>query len=166
MDRSDGGCGRHISIHSPHARGDGDKHTYMVVDWHFNPLPSCEGRQDPRKRLHLDWYFNPLPSCEGRHFELSDSAGDSHFNPLPSCEGRRLQAVSSRRAEPFQSTPLMRGETRVFRSGKQLPLISIHSPHARGDTLLVSCNNNGGYFNPLPSCEGRQYIRNNIDLAE
>ena len=39
------------------------------------------------------------------------------------------------RVYPFQSTPLMRGETLVEH---KLPLhreISIHSPHARGDSI-------------------------------
>ena len=37
----------------------------------------------------------------------------------------------------FQSTPLMRGETRVEPKNRVLTLISIHSPHARGDQLVA-----------------------------
>ena len=79
---------------------------------------------------------------------------------------------------PFQSTPLMRGET-VFCRVVPPPIdISIHSPHARGDdrfvvtlvirilfqsTPLMRGETNAAsvrtidknHFNPLPSCEGR-----------
>ena len=79
----------------------------------------------------------------------------------------------------FQSTPLMRGETFLYDAyGGDLILISIHSPHARGDCFSVNINYNGCQFqstplmrgetqtgktrtahhtdfNPLPSCEGR-----------
>ena len=79
----------------------------------------------------------------------------------------------------FQSTPLMRGETRWLdqqkrraryfnplpscegrRAGAQLffaPLtISIHSPHARGDNFPHRGAPAPRDFNPLPSCEGRR----------
>ena len=36
----------------------------------------------------------------------------------------------------FQSTPLIRGETRAEPKNRVLTLISIHSPHARGDARL------------------------------
>ena len=58
------------------------------------------------------------------------------FNPLPSCEGRPSITVhqADRHSSEFQSTPLMRGET--WWSGLTMTahvIISIHSPHARGD---------------------------------
>ena len=57
---------------------------------------------------------------------------------------------------PFQSTPLMRGETCSRVVPRQSTNISIHSPHARGDSnssinIRLILN-----FNPLPSCEGRR----------
>ena len=61
-------------------------------------------------RLHRH-YFNPLPSCEGRPSGQQKPPADSNFNPLPSCEGRLIFS--------FNQLPLQ--------------LISIHSPHARGD---------------------------------
>ena len=56
--------------------------------------------------------FNPLPSCEGRRLQKRKRKRECHFNPLPSCEGRRNQ----------------------LEQVQMLMLISIHSPHARGDT--------------------------------
>lgn len=35
--------------------------------------------------------------------------------------------------------------------------ISIHSPHAGGDADIVQLSVISSYFNPLPSCEGRQH---------
>ena len=125
----------------------------------FNPLPSCEGRPD-NSFLTLDrpLDFNPLPSCEGRHDKRKYRRHLLYFNPLPSCEGRRRVVHTAGRRCEFQSTPLMRGETRY---GELLPctaFISIHSPHARGDPKgrrqVWACAN----FNPLPSCEGRQAL--------
>ena len=57
-----------------------------------------------------------------------------YFNPLPSCEGRRVTAAAAIQALQ----------------------ISIHSPHARGDSVSVSHRHRPPHFNPLPSCEGRQ----------
>ena len=55
------------------------------------------------------------------------------FNPLPSCEGRLVSVRNCRQCGRFQSTPLMRGETRRNDKKYRAQLISIHSPHARGD---------------------------------
>ena len=78
--------------------------------------------------------FNPLPSCEGRpSTRLWRGSMRWHFNPLPSCEGRPLRSETEAKQLSFQSTPLMRGETRQGRPCDLATLISIHSPHARGD---------------------------------
>ena len=102
--------------------------------WHyFNPLPSCEGRLCRNARSLRFGDFNPLPSCEGRRYRYPSCAPCHYFNPLPSCEGRRNStwiltrttiSIHSPHArgdlagwsipcliQPFQSTPLMRGET-------------------------------------------------------
>ena len=150
-----------ISIHSPHARGDSSSCVVIVHQDYFNPLPSCEGRlgaldaeynpiefqSTPLMRgetlstlvgIVSESNFNPLPSCEGRHssdLQLTDS---SDFNPLPSCEGRLSQARYYAHAEIFQSTPLMRGETCAEHVSNRATLISIHSPHARGDLAILA----------------------------
>ena len=50
----------------------------------------------------------------------------------------------------------MRGETsRRIRRESDI-IISIHSPHARGDPLSIPEQMLFSDFNPLPSCEGRQ----------
>ena len=169
-----------ISIHSPHARGDAPSDRRRRRLCHFNPLPSCEGRQRFSQPCVMLEKFQSTPLMRGET-ENSVRLGSSprNFNPLPSCEGRRCRrewppeqndiSIHSPHARgdasalfmpmlynPFQSTPLMRGETkdtffvfpkRQFQStplmrGETIsmilppahPPISIHSPHARGDT--------------------------------
>ena len=56
-----------------------------------------------------------------------------HFNPLPSREGRRPRGEIVPRPNRFQSTPLTRGETHRPVFVRRTRVISIHSPHARGD---------------------------------
>ena len=56
----------------------------------------------------------------------------------------------------FQSTPLIRGETPSAQHGRLDHLISIHSPHTRGDGDAGSPAKRRDHFNPLPSHEGRR----------
>ena len=119
------------------------------------------------------------PHARGDFYRAGGSrVSQSYFNPLPSHEGRLIWTRFLRRFKKFQSTPLTRGETRHnLELLKQLG-ISIHSPHARGDTpTAIACHmspyisihsphargdpDDGGdarrraHFNPLPSHEGR-----------
>ena len=55
----------------------------------------------------------------------------------------------------FQSTPLIRGETKALAESMAAESISIHSPHARGDRSGASGARQSCDFNPLPSHEGR-----------
>ena len=132
-----------ISIHSPHARGDYQPSAPPRPADYFNPLPSCEGRPRLPCRSRAGNHFNPLPSCEGRRFAcVSPPRKAAHFNPLPSCEGRRSSADQWTVKRPFQSTPLMRGETTTgYVDVAKIP-ISIHSPHARGDQWNILIKNN------------------------
>ena len=104
-----------ISIHSPHTRGDGERGGARATQNHFNPLPSYEGR------LIADVCVAP----------------DANFNPLPSYEGRQAYAERRERVRQFQSTPLIRGETNQGAYAVQRSVISIHSPHTRGDIRLI-----------------------------
>ena len=128
-----------ISIHSPHARGD------LYGRYIFNMV--CAFQSTPLMRGETTLHHNI------RMFHI-------YFNPLPSCEGRLAVFCLVGFDLLFQSTPLMRGETVCRTETKLDRLISIHSPHARGDAIcntIFPCNDN---FNPLPSCEGRPYNAN------
>ena len=88
-------------------------------------------------------HFNPLPSCEGRRSRPTPPHAPDDFNPLPSCEGRR--DLDPRKHEQYY--------------------ISIHSPHARGDTVRRAVTTLVDHFNPLPSCEGRRKKAKNPGCA-
>ena len=146
-----------ISIHSPHARGDSSSCVVIV---------------------HQD-YFNPLPSREGRLSQARYYAHAETFQSTPLTRGETSIAIFSQSAYAFQSTPLTRGETygcavclfckhfnplpsREGRHGNhhypyRYRAISIHSPHARGDSVEYTHQKQLCHFNPLPSREGRQH---------
>ena len=127
--------GQTISIHSPHTRGDYHARLQNHRLQNFNPLPSYEGRPDFSRAAYGRLYdFNPLPSYEGRHAALTAYKAAEDFNPLPSYEGRQSEAEESNVKH----------------------IISIHSPHARGDICRVFLFYTFINFNPLPSCEGRR----------
>ena len=78
--------------------------------------------------------FNPLPSCEGRQRSSPrPRMARGYFNPLPSCEGRpRQSAYAFKLAMISIHSPHARGDA-THRVRPCDNIISIHSPHARGD---------------------------------
>ena len=56
----------------------------------------------------------------------------------------------------FQSTPLIRGATRVRSAIVHIERISIHAPHTRSDRRLYTLTTDHSYFNPRPSYEERR----------
>ena len=126
----------HISIHSPHARGD----QYIV---------SCK------------WYPFEI-SIHSPHARGDGSQADfkAQFDisiHSPHARGDLIMTAYLDGIKRFQSTPLMRGETKRFCSMLMVHWISIHSPHARGDSRKPGIMHMQKHFNPLPSCEGRQH---------
>ena len=149
-----------VSIHAPHARG--DKAWYFRARYYrgFQSTPLMRGAtrriSAPDRRTSC---FNPRPSCEGRQgCRPCQCLRFRSFNPRPSCAGRPPSALSAALwNSEFQSTPLMRGAThppchreawrgfnpRPSCEGRHLlreqrgvaGVVSIHAPHARGDTL-------------------------------
>ena len=73
----------HISIHSPHVRGDTCRNLLFLSISYFNPLPSCEGRPFWTKHFSSSRDFNPLPSCEGRHAIGYNIINDGIFQSTP-----------------------------------------------------------------------------------
>ena len=168
-----------ISIHSPHARGD---YSYLCLYRQYRAFQSTPLMRGETPSLTQKGSASKIsihsPHARGDRCFANRLSALWHFNPLPSCEGRPKSHTRTRSRLKFQSTPLMRGETRV--PNRVLPkiLISIHSPHARGDfqnqvyplpdrfqstplmrgeTFPVSFFFPLTDFNPLPSCEGRQH---------
>ena len=104
----------------------------------FNPLPSCEGRQEPRQRPRNSLKcFNPLPSCEGRPGCPHGFGQSGCFNPLPSCEGRRTLIRHGRQILMLQSTSLLRGKTSAMPVQYSPQDASSHFPLAREDGIWL-----------------------------
>ena len=109
-------CRYRISIHSPHARGDGHQLYGVQRPYHFNPLPSCEGRPERTPERDETGRFQSTPLMRGEtSWRRSGGSCADYFNPLPSCEGR------------------LRGRGQADHART----ISIHSPHARGDSISL-----------------------------
>ena len=126
----------HISIHSPHARGDPHLRRIWSAQKYFNPLPSCEGR-----RFRFDAFSVP----EGISIHSPHARGDSRdifyctkkliFQSTPLMRGETDIAGASANHHKFQSTPLMRGETHSVRiEGTKWPFQS--TPLMRGETIV------------------------------
>ena len=104
-----------------------------IVSSDFNPLPSCEGRPASGQARNGNFHISiHSPHARGDSDIGKVGKRSGNFNPLPSCEGRLQGTQYFDYAFEFQSTPLMRGETRV--------------------SLWAGLLSD---FNPLPSCEGR-----------
>ncbi len=149
-----------ISIHSPHARGDRLKDSPISKRKKIS-IHSPHARGDSVSRFYdgSRQNFNPLPSCEGRHpAMLFKHQLCLYFNPLPSCEGRQGDYIMGLRAFLFQSTPLMRGETMSIILPGRMSLISIHSPHARGDDETPVFPPNALSFQSTPLMRGETII--------
>ena len=173
----------HISIRSPHARGDTSRDSLRSRRSNFNPLPSHEGRPRPSAPGATPAsYFNPLPSHEGRLLRALVTAGQlRYFNPLPSHEGRPVVLACGSHPSDFNPLPSHEGRPTRFllvspqnnfnplpsHEGRRATLglpqdchnISIHSPHTRGDQPRKRRSADGQHFNPLPSHEGRRSLR-------
>ena len=127
-----------ISIHSPHARGD---YSYLCLYRQYRAFQSTPLMRGETPSLTQKGSASKIsihsPHARGDRCFANRLSALWHFNPLPSCEGRPKSHTRTRSRLKFQSTPLMRGETRV--PNRVLPkiLISIHSPHARGDSISL-----------------------------
>ena len=166
-------------IHSPHARGDCSPTNGIRKKPYFNPLPSYEGRHylcrmgcqgelisihSPHTRGDVAdtrtkrvWIISiHSPHTRGNRRPSRRSILPVHFNPLPSHEGRRLRTSTRRSASTFQSTPLMRVETKSqVKIGS--PATFQSAPLMRGETSCGTRNRRRKInFNPLPSYEGRR----------
>ena len=129
-----------ISIHSPHARGDaGCPQADRFSAHDFNPLPSCEGRRSFRYSIARSAVFQSTPLMRGETIMLISAASILIFQSTPLMRGETMMNTNGRkRKNGFQSTPLMRGETISAMRAVRSKSISIHCPHARGDSRKVA----------------------------
>ena len=124
----------HISIHAPHARGD-----------------FCEYPAISRRAL-----FQSTPLMRGATQSVCGMSIHVKFQSTPLMRGATvIPTTIAQQIIKFQSTPLMRGATSIAHRLRLRRVISIHAPHARGDSSYPAHVSPPVYFNPRPSCEGR-----------
>ena len=102
-----------ISIHAPHAGGDGTVSFLSPRRLLFQSTPPRRGATGAGQRQDY---------------------GPGNFNPRPPCGGRRPTSRSGSCPLLFQSTPPMRGATADISKRVVSTIISIHAPHAGGDS--------------------------------
>ena len=107
-----------ISIHSPLTRGDASR----------------SDRRACRRPISIH-----SPHTRGDCPSPCRPSRRTYFNPLPSREGRHLGIDIDKAVREFQSSPLMRGETHPTSFPLVGDVISIHSPHTRGDRASDRC---------------------------
>ena len=130
--------GTNISIHSPRARGDRDQqqhHRLLAISIHS---PRARGDKSSVLSCLLIQDFNPLPSCEGRRFDQINQILRPIFQSTPLMRGEtRPRCASSYRLRNFNPLPSCEGRLAYNANWSSYTLISIHSPHARGDEQPV-----------------------------
>ena len=126
------------------------------------------------------------PHARGDPLIGAETLKIGQFQSTPLMRGETSATITASQDMLFQSTPLMRGETAELVKITACRLISIHSPHARGDSTVIYFNiirwisihsphARGDFqldllysrqtdFNPLPSCEGRRFNIGKLSL--
>ena len=110
------------------------RHAHFTDHRYFNPLPSHEGRLHPRPAGRLASVISiHSPHTRGDATKKSATWRAQPFQSTPLTRGETRQRQRPKPASRFQSTPLTRGETLTLQVYSHITVISIHSPHTRGD---------------------------------
>ena len=154
---------------------------YPYYLYNFNPRPPCGGRQASPICSYKYLIFQSTPPVRGATLQKEQTeiageisihapraGGDNkpsiilrpifHFNPRPPCGGRLYKANKIHFCYLFQSTPPVRGATKVRYAGLTPTGISIHAPRAGGDGVDLIGDLGEDYFNPRPPCGGRRVL--------
>ena len=127
-----------ISIHSPHARGDKFSRLTLYSLSISIHSPHARGDDDCRVWACGCLYFNPLPSCEGRPEDKNTGLRAIAFQSTPLMRGEtRISFCHCWNTSRFQSTPLMRGETKSFALTATVRVFQ-STPLMRGETIIGS----------------------------
>ena len=145
---------------TPLIRGAKNSLSAMPVMLAFQPTPLIRGAT--WTRVHpavLQRISTHAPHTRGDRSRIRLPGPHPAFQPTPLIRGAtyRNHAVALPRLE-FQPTPLIRRATEHQAGGLQLPAISTHAPHTRGDCARTRFPWSRTHFNPRPSYEGRPII--------
>ena len=124
-----------ISIRSPHTRGDDLAVRDLQSGFDFNPLPSHEGRQVSSGQACTCSISIHSPHTRGDSAFRQTRNTRHSFQSTPLMRGETRRQVEIWSSVAFQSTPLMRGETAANGWAHLRIVISIRSPLTRGDAL-------------------------------
>ena len=101
--------------------------------------------------------FNPRPPCGGRRGANNCGPLIPLFQSTPPMRRATGQQTAAYQALPFQSTPPMRRATEPKSHAGCGRDISIHAPHAEGDSRRSNTITSIFHFNPRPPCGGRRF---------
>ena len=141
---------------TPLMRGETRRGGWTARSSKFQSTPLTRGET---RRAAL-WRGQNLISIHSPHArgDITCTAGASNrrkFQSTPLMRGETINGIDNGiRAIQFQSTPLMRGETVNEATERQGLAISIHSPHARGDTGFRFLHGFGKQFQSTPLMRG------------
>ena len=124
----------------------------------FQSTPLTRGETTFKAVFRNTPQFQSTPLTRGETLAANTDALTANvFQSTPLTRGETAENRGERflRAK-FQSTPLTRGETNWKRIWSRSSMISIHSPHTRGDSFRLRISEWQHNFNPLPSHEGRR----------
>ena len=127
----------------------------------FQSTPLTRGETTFKAVFRNTPQFQSTPLTRGETLAANTDALTANvFQSTPLTRGETAENRGERflRAK-FQSTPLTRGETNWKRIWSRSSMISIHSPHTRGDSFRLRISEWQHNFNPLPSHEGRRTLR-------
>ena len=168
-----------ISIHALRKESDPGTLRLTKRSKNFNPHSPCGERPSPPAPSTRRANFNPHSPCGERPcWNIRPNAG-SYFNPHSPCEERLKPDLSVLKDMQFQSTLPLRGATSEAVRYELAKLISIHTPLAGSDILVLDfavradisihtplagsdllhapCPAHRKYFNPHSPCGERRY---------
>ena len=149
-----------VSIHAPHARGDWKPSDNPIRNLQFQSTPLMRGATFSQVWQCCSGIVSiHAPHARGDMAASLYSTCGSLFQSTPLMRGATWIASQCDKISMFQSTPLMRGATSLQYPAAARQVVSIHAPHARGDIASISGGGASSGFNPRPSCEGRQDVK-------
>ena len=123
-----------ISIHFLYTEEDQILYDFILIIFHFNPLPLYRGRHGWKNNFTAPNYFNPLPLYRGRLISVNPARLQKHFNPLPLYRGRHLTfEIRCRKYLVFQSTSSIQRKTNCNFNIQSYFYISIHFLYTEED---------------------------------
>ena len=150
-----------VSIHAPHAEGDGVTAEGFRMFREFQSTPPMRrATADAQGRWLVYRVSIHAPHAEGDLSEMSFEGPTLSFNPRPPCGGRLHDYAAFIEHKVFQSTPPMRRATwRPAFCSSACNTFQSTPPMRRATTVPRLSSRGSTCFNPRPPCGGRLISR-------